>query len=257
MQGTGCGHFVYKGSPNEGAEGKEKEMKGYLRAAIVMTAVLILAGTARAAEDNWRIDLKADDGAGMGAGPAMHIGVYPTSSDGLDGQDLLAQYAVDVGQFTIWAAGNLGDGYTYGRDIKAGDLALPKVWDLRVAALPLSTYSAIRLQFSTIHPSYMPPASVSGSPVWYELEMINNRGVAGAPAGGTIWDVSAITTGGYVVSPNLPILKLSAPTHAAMLNEGYVLQFRQVVPEPAGLIALASGIMGLAGFALRIRRGGR
>ena len=49
--------------------------------------LLLLATAAMAAENNWRITLKADNGAGMNGTSGIQVGVYPTSLDGYDAQD--------------------------------------------------------------------------------------------------------------------------------------------------------------------------
>ena len=209
---------------------------------------MAIVGAVQAAEDNWRIGIKADDGAGLGGAPATQLGVSATGVG-----SMVAAYGVDITGTTIWVVGDRGDSNTYGRDIKVGDTSLPKVWDLRVAALPSSAYTAIRLQFLQVNPTYNQPASVGGVPVVYNLKMVNNRGVAGAPANGTIWNLTTLPT--QIITPTLPMLNLSGASHAAMLAEGYVMKFTQEpVPEPSSLLALGTGFAALAGLVIRRRR---
>jgi hypothetical protein len=90
--------------------------------------------------------------------------------------------------------------------------------------------------------------------------MGNNRGVPGAPAPGTIWvlPVPAVTQAAPFYSITLPdMANLTAYGHSEMINQGYQLWFEQVqiIPEPGGLLALGAGLMGLAGFAFKRRKG--
>ncbi len=252
-------------------------MRKVLTIAIAALMVVAVAGAASAAVDNWRVNLKADDGTGKGSGAPMQIGAIPTATDGADlgvvpVVDREAAYGADISGTSRWVVGNMNDGLTYERDIKSP--ASPytyspiphKVWDLRVAALPSADNNPIRLVFMTT--TQLPsPVDQEGKPLYWELVMIDNKGMVGAPANGTIWQIpipTAHSTNPFwtmdtaadingVVWGNMPMIKLSSATHASMLSQGYHMQFR-VVPEPSSLLAMASGLTGLAGFVIRRRR---
>jgi len=236
----------------------------------------VLAVSTQASVDHWRVTIKADDGAGQLAGVALQVGVSTSATDGPDLNlapviDHEAAYAPDVTNTSRWVISDMGDGRTYERDIRSPKSPYDypngrKVWNLRVAALPNASNDPIRLLFRTTSAI---PTSVDqlGRPVVWELEMINNLGMAGAPANGTIWripipadvpsatvfwamDTAADVNG--VVWGNLPIVKLTTPTDASMLSQGYRMQFRvSAVPEPSSLLALGAGLMSLAGIIRR------
>jgi hypothetical protein len=199
-------------------------------------------------------DVRNDYGSLLGAEKCV-VGIFPTDSAGL----APATWIKDVKTARMpWEDRYYDSNYApyYHR----------KVWDLRVFGLPTAdTATPIRLLFTTIGPgtTLLPPASLTYSagppvvnvPAFYWLRMVNNRGVAGAPANGTIWSIpipTAHTSTAYFTL-TLPTLRVSVKDESHIISEGYMMEFYQT-PEPSSLMALGAGLMALGGFASRRRR---
>lgn len=238
-------------------------MKKVLAITCVLVLVLLVSSVVFAAENNWRFKIRADDNAGAMYSDSQ-VGMYPTSLDTYDAQDRVAAYLATPDGATVaaWCSGTLTDRTEqFYADIKQKPLTgAQKAWDLRVYALKDATYSNLRLQFFPMSTStaIAPPSSVNGIGVVYYLKMVNNRGVSGAPANGTRWDVPLPTVLLTTVSffdLVLPVNVLSVSTYAAAEAEGYVMEFgMEPIPEPSALLALGTGVAGLAGFVMRRRR---
>lgn len=246
-----------------------------LHTALLLVILGIVASSiSPASEDNWRISLRADNALGGGFGFDAQLGVYPLSADGVDrGQDSPAYYFLDFPMQCRWIVSRIpGDSGTWIRDIRApGSPAsypgLTRTWELRIAGMPNTADDPIRLFLRTLTEGSLSPARVGGVDVAYRLVMADNRGVPDAPANGRVWDLPIPTAHAaepYWYLPQadwLPMLRVSWPTHEAMIAEGYVMLFEQyavpaptAVPEPAGLLSLGIGIAGIAGSSLRRRR---
>jgi len=251
-------------------------MKKVLAITCVLVLVLLVSSMAMATESNWRFLIRADNNTGQYASDSQ-LGMYPTSFDTYDAQDKGASFLSDPNgsQFAAWCTAIIPSRTeAFYADIKDQRTLSPtapvKSWDLRVFALKDAAYSDIRLRFLSANSStvlLMPP-SFGGVAVEYYLKMVNNRGVEGAPADGTVWIVPRMS----VVSTTNPFWSLVLPSgygtaHDVIINpsnpanaaaEGYAMEFGlrplAPVPEPSGVLALGTGIIGLAGFFARRRR---
>lgn len=255
---------------------------------VLLTLVLGAMASAQT-QPQWRFNLKADSGAGMNSNGAMTIGTYSSSKDGFgadglasDGQDAKSNIATAANTRGVVAALNntawikdvksprvpLDPAYNAGQPGPNGSIlgvtpnyeSNRKIWDLRVWCNPLAdpntTGDITRLTFTTIGAPIMPPAVIGPGPLKYWLRMVDNKGIEGAPANGTVWEIPVPTVHSTTVpyfTLTLPNRVISVASEAAVLDEGYKMQFFQT-PEPSSMLALGAGLMGLAGFASRRRR---
>jgi hypothetical protein len=251
-------------------------------AALLVVLILVLAVMASAqTQPNWRIYMTAADTNGQNSYGDMTIGVYSGATDGY-GVDGTASDNMDnrapLELINARAVVGVFGGKCWNKDIKSPKLptdpaynagrspwdANRKVWDLRVAGLgsasSLDTVLTIRFvnALAGIPPLTLPVyggSPVVYAPVSYKLRMVDNRGVAGAPANGAVWTIPMPATwqATSFFSLTLPTIN-AARDDAYIISHGYNMQFYQETPEPSGLLALAGGIMGLAGYGLRRRR---
>ena len=233
-------------------------MKKVLAITCLLMLMLCITSSAFATETAWRLKIKNDDGAGSYAAVSAMVGVATNATDGVDvaaGTDVVASYLA-IGQNDRWVVGVMApDTRTWTSTINNQSPA-GETWNLRVGAGPNAIGATMRLQFYTVL-GQLPTPTVGPTPVVYKLRMIDNRDVLDAPADGTEWiiPIPTVHTSTPYYALTLPVKTFSPYAHGGMIEQGYIMQLQQIVPEPGGLLALGAGLMGLAGFAFKRRKG--
>jgi hypothetical protein len=249
--------------------------------AIIGFLVLLSSCTASmcvGAEDNWRFWLEADDGANMYSAAAMTIGAHPNCLDGnysdqMGSDSMDRRFPISIIRSSVKAVEGCFAGMLWSRDVKSArppwtdpiyyDASYPpyyhrKVWELRVAGLSAAdTSTPIRLLFLTLGSDVLPTATISHQPIKYYLNMVDNKGLTGSPANGTIWEIPIPTVHSSTAyfALTLPTLNISEFTEGSFINDGYKMEFwQEAVPEPSSMMALGAGLISLAGYGLRRRR---
>ncbi len=212
-------------------------------AVIACALLLLLSASVFAAENDWRI--------AVGAGSAGTFGVAPSASDGVDSNDQLFQPMIEV---YTYAMGTINSPYYYPSlyskaiNSPASPATYPqgiKRWPLVVGWTNMGDTHPITLRFRTLSAAWLPPQYVAGLRVGYRLVCTDYF----CPLSGQSWEIpvpgahNSAAPVYYTVPQTIPF---------AGANKYYTFEFQQyVVPEPASLLALGSGLFGLTGCLLR------
>ena len=221
----------------------------------VFCSLFLASSIVLASENSWRLNLRVSDSIQT---DTFTWGVAPTGLDGVDtndGVDNMSLHPAPVAEGLIPGSTSLWLRVIHS---PASPMTYPdriKRWEIRVGEFEDGQGNVLRLGFYSVSSTLLPPASDGGYPVGYRLVMINNRGVAGAPANGTTWEIPIPTA--HILPPigpsiTLPVLRV--PRSYAGVLSGYAMELHQyVVPEQASVMALGMGAAAL-GLALKRRR---
>lgn len=225
-----------------------------MKTLLLLICVMLVCSAVSASETSWRIDIRADNGAGSMGGIGCLIGVHPGASDGWDEHDGPVVPEPPIPPYAWVVSAIPPDSGLYSRDLHEYSLE-GETWTLYSGVTldyPNPTY---RIYLQTLSVSaVLPPSSIAGKPVNWRLTMVNNKGIVGAPTNGTAWDFSVPDTIGTVFFDlTLPVNKVPQD-FGSMQAMGYEFQLDVYpVPEPSSLLIFTAGLSGVVGTALRRR----
>jgi len=208
-----------------------------------------------AAENAWLVLLRASNPTYGQYGTTVQAGTTATSLDGKDSGDVKLTFGSSTANLGVYRPDFPDVPPVYGSDKRAPFTAGQiKSWDLLLAAGTGFSGSAIRLAWWAATGTNDPVGTIAGTPVEYVVEVIED------PTGehaGFVWK-SQDPTAGTSTAP-LGFLDWAQGPKVAdangMISSGIKLRFTvKPVPEPGSMLALASGIVGLAGFGIRRRK---
>jgi len=260
-------------------------MKKTLTIICAIALVMGLATASFAAWDNWIFQMKACDTNFSSAAPNATFGSIPGGTDGYkSGEDValgtvtgaIAKLAIYQPSWPITTVQN----YLYKTDKRGNDYSdgNPKVWN-DIVVWASNTYSADKIRVSYAIPTAVPvdmgtdpdgagplPGTVGLNS--FKITVINDptgtyeAGTvlldweygSGLKSGGSMAAGSAglgyFDFGGVTGTPGVSAVKFLDDADA---QTGGIRLRLEVVPEPSSLLALASGLAGLAGLALKRR----
>ena len=229
---------------------------------VILVVALMVSGAAYASATNWAVYLQASTTAYGSAATNSTMGVAATAS--------VLYYTANTGaqaETAIYLPNQtpLKDPQFYKTEKRVAPV-YPQTWDIRL-------WCGTSYPSTTIRVSWWIPAAALSLPggaggMDYKLVVVSDPTgqltvgeeifKLSVPSGGTeLWGgTQAIPMGHFDLSTTGGGKSLLMSPDSAAIASGLQLQFIATppIPEPSGLLALASGMVGLAGFAWRRRR---
>jgi hypothetical protein len=238
---------------------------------LCVVALLALTSAAYATESNWLISVKAVSPAFLNAGTAINLGVGTAASTANASFPTTAQSTAQ-GEKTGSDTG-YHNKHQYAQDTD-GDVLYS--WDLKIGAKSDATYSTINIcLYNNAEPQLNTTNQVLDLALGYAFfdgqdlaawfstagnkdAIVAQKGYAAADTAKWFdvsvllkakgWNPTAASTGWYYTDT------ATKGTNFDSLGSYSFQAFSVVTPEPGSLMAMGSGLIGLAGFAIRRRK---
>ena len=195
----------------------------------IVLATILVIGLVSAASAQWRVTIVASAPDGTLAGHTTTIGLWDHSIPTVE----YAYGTLSPGGNQVVVAAQIG-GMTYSRDWKPAATEAPVPWTLKMLAGEQFTFENMRIRVT----------AATAIPAGYILTV-----------GG--WEIptgDGLANGAVMLDQTLPAVK-GALNNTNVIANGVTLDTTwEVIPEPGSMLALGTGLVGLAGFVARRRR---